>query len=298
MSVLSKKLCGTLVSILICSIAYAADPPAINITFLSKPQDIAHILQLQKKMVMSKQPKELSTHPKAICFAADIKHFLPSDTQPLPVYGCVFSDQISMNAALLRAGLYVHTDVGMADDAQLYNSKLMSAVGGHDFSGKQLAEFCKNANIPGSSLPEHKTFKAIEREFHQQVIKPIIESHQGDFIFFSVINTKKFKENLSHELLHAQYYNTPQIATIVRQVWHEVSKPDQELIIDCLQKGGYDMNQHDLLLREFYSYFLQYNATKYLEGIPVLKPMAPLAAKYAKKIRAALEKHHIKVLKV
>lgn len=298
MSFFIRSIYGLMLSFVIFSMAHAAEAPAINITFLSKPQDIKHILGLQQKMAMSKQPKELSAHPKAICFAADIKQFLPAGTQPQPVYGCIFSDQISMNAALLRAGLYIHTDIGMADDAQLYNSKLMSAVGGHDFSGKQLAEFCKNANIPGASLPEHKKFKAIEGEFNQQVIKPILESHQGDFIFFSVVNTKKFKENLSHELLHAQYYNTPQIAAILQQVWQEVPKQDQDLIIDCLRKGGYDMNQHDLLLREFYSYFLQANAAKYLEGIPVLKPMAPLADKYAKKIRVALEKQHIKVLKV
>jgi len=283
----------------VCGAPVQASNQAINITFLTAEQDIPHILQVQHKITMSKKPKELSTHPRATCFQANIDHFLPAHLeQKLPVYGCIFSDQVAMNAALLRAGLYVHTEMGMATDAQLYNSKLMTTVGGHDFSGKELLDYCKQAKIPTGTLPEHQTFKSIEQEFTQQVIQPILDKNKGDFIFFAVINTKKFKENLSHELLHAQYYNTPQIKPILLQVWQKVPKADQDIIMDCLRNGGYDMSQQELLLREFYSYFMQYNATKYLAGIKVLKSMSPLAKIYAPKIRAALAKEHITVLTV
>ncbi len=283
---------------LICSTGYAT-APAIEISFINNKQNIAHILKLQHKITMSKKPKELSQHPQATCFEADIDQFIPKGTANVkPIYGCIFSDQIAMNAALLRAGLYVHTDAGMATDAQLYNSKLMSTVGGHDFNGRELTDFCKNPVIPTETAVEHQTFKAIEAEFAQQVIQPIIAKHSDNFIFFAIINTKKFKANLSHELLHAQYYNVPQIASILETVWQKVSQKNQTLIVDCLRAGGYDMQQHELLLREFYSYFLQYNATQYLAGIKVLEPMSPLAAIYAPKIRAALAKDHIKVLTV
>lgn len=276
-----------------------AETAAISITLLSTPQDIQNILNLQQKMLMSKKPKEISKYPRATCFAANINNFLTKDlSSPKTTYGCIFSDQVTMNSALLRAGLFVHTEAGMATDAQLYNSKLMTAVGGHDFSGQQLIDYCKQAHIAANTLPEHKQLKAIEQEFYTQVLKPILDKNQSNFIFFAVVNTKKFKENLSHELLHAQYYNTPQIANILDQVWQKVPAKDQTVIINCLREAGYDMNQHELLLREFYSYFLQYNAAKYLAGIPVLSPMAPLANTYAKKIRTALEKHQIKVLTV
>lgn len=283
----------------ITSTTLFAATPAVQITFLSAPQNIAQILKMQSKITMSKRPKELSAHPRATCFAANIDQFLPSDIKAvIPTYGCVFSDQVAMNAALLRAGLYVHTDAGMASDAQLFSSKLMTTVGGHDFAGAELNKYSKTAVIPADSVEEHKIYKEIEKEFNAQVIQPIIDRHNNDFIFFAVINTPKFKENLSHELLHAQYYNSPQIAKILEHVWQNVAKKDQDNIISCLRNGGYDMQQHALLLREFYSYFMQYNATQYLQGIKVLKPMAPLAKVYAPKISAALAKDGIKVLTV
>jgi hypothetical protein len=58
-----------------------------------------------------------------------------------PIYGCVFSDQVAMNASLLRAGLYVHTKMGMASDGQRFSSHLMSAVRGHDFNGEELSNY-------------------------------------------------------------------------------------------------------------------------------------------------------------
>jgi hypothetical protein len=56
------------------------------------------------------------------------------------------------------------------------------------------------------------------------------------------------------------------------------------------------MKQQELLLREFYSYFLQYNAMEYLKGIKVLKDMSPLANLYAPAITKALEEKNIKVI--
>lgn len=113
-----------------------------------------------------------------------------------------------------------------------------------------------------------------------------------------VINTKKFKENLSHELLHAQYYNIPQIKPLLLKVWEKVLPDDQKIIIKSLRDGGYDMDQQDLLLREFYSYFLQYNAKEYIASIKVLAPMAGLADVYAPKIQAELALANIKVLRL
>jgi hypothetical protein len=298
MRALKKVLCHIILLCVLVANVIAEEQP-ISINFLTSEQTILQILALQQKMPMEKNPKEFSPHPQAICFQANINKFLPKNADQLqPIYGCIFSDQVAMNAALLRAGLYVHTEMGIATDDQLYNSKLMTTVGGHDFAGKELVDYYLHATIPTEAKSEHEKLKAIEQEFDHKVLKPILEKNQANFIFFSVINTKKFKENLSHELLHAQYYNYPKIAEILEQVWQEVPKKHQQTIINCLREGGYDVAQHDLVLREFYSYFLQYNAAQYLAGITPLKPMTSLANTYATKIRAALAKNHIKVLTV
>lgn len=294
---MTRKLGWALLIICLHDVAFAEQ--AIDINFLPKEQTIPQILQIQKAMPMSNKPKELSTKPEAICFQANINNYLPKDlTNPLPVYGCIFSDQVAMNAALLRAGLYVHTDMGMATDAQLYNSKLMSTVGGHDFAGKELVNYAKNAMIPSETSTEHTTLKAIEQEFDQQALKPIIDQNGDNFIFFAVVNTEKFKQNLSHELLHAQYYNNPKIGEVLAEVWQKVPEKHQQIILNSLKDGGYDITQQELILREFYSYFLQYSAAQYLAGIKPLIPMVGLANTYAIKIREALAKQRIKVLVV
>jgi len=275
--------------------------PVINIQMLEGAKNITEILEVQRGMAMSDNPKELSTPPTAICFEANISKFLPtSDSNPKSVYGCIFSDQVAMNASLLRAGLYVHTGMGMADDEQLYNSKLMTAVGGHDFDGKELSNYQKKEKeSPITRLDKFQQMNDIENAFHRQVVDPILQHDNENFIFFAIINTPKFKANLSHELLHAQYYDVPQISTLLWEVWDkQVTPEDKEIIIAALTNGGYDMQQQELLLREFYSYFLQYDAENYLASIEVLKPMAPLANKYAPLITKALNSHEITVLTV
>jgi len=271
----------------------------IDIQMIKSEQSLTQLLALQKTLYMSEDPKQLSISPQATCFKANLNEFLPHDGIVMkPIYGCVFSDQVAMNASLLRAGLYVHTKMGMANDASLFNSNLMRAVAGHDFNGEELSNYNKQAVISNDTLPEHKRFKDIEQEFDRLVIKPIIQQNKDNFIFFAIINTKKYKENLSHELLHAQYYLVPQIKPILLQVWKQVSPNDQQIIIKSLHDGGYDMEQQELLLREFYSYFLQYNAKNYLSSIKVLAPMSELANVYAPKIQAALALANIQVLAV
>ncbi len=270
----------------------------INITFIESERTIDQILQLQKAMVLLENQKQLPEEPKAYCFKVNIKQFLPKNARLQPIFGCIFSDQVSMNASLLRAGLYIHTDMGLASDDQLFNSKLMKTVGGHDFSGTQLVEYYKNTVVNNNTSPDHAQLKSIELDFNKTVMQAIIQQNSVNFIFFSIINTSKFEENLSHELLHAQYYDTPQMEDLLLQVWDQVPATDKNIITECLKNGGYDVKQQELLLREFYSYFLQYKAADYLTTIKVLEPMAPLAKIYGPKIKNALAKENIRVLTV
>ena len=271
---------------------------AINIEFFPSDQQISQLLKIQNTMPMSKAPKVLSKIPKALCFMVNIDEYLPKAGNIKPIYGCIFSDQVAMNASLLRAGLFVHTQMGMASDQVLFSSNLMKAVAGHDFNGEELFSYRKQRVLSEQKLPEHALLRTIEAEFDQKIIEPIIAKHTGNFIFFAIVNTKKFKENLSHELLHAQYYNDPEIEPILLKVWNEVQSADQNTIIDALKKSGYATEQQELLLREFYSYFLQDNAKDYLAGIPGLAAMSPLADVYGPKIKTALAVGNIEVLRL
>jgi len=273
---------------------------AMDIKLIPKELTISQIMQLRDSLAMSKNPKKLSLKPAATCFEANIDaYLLQVSATNKKIYGCIFSDQVTMNSALLRAGLFVHTPLGIVTDEKLFNSKLMTSVGGHDFDGAELLKYNQTAVIPSGSAAEYKTSKAIERQFKSEILDKIIAQHNNNFILFAVINTKKFQANLSHELLHAQYYNVPEIAPILLKVWQtEVKAEDQKIIKDCLQNGGYDMQQQELQLREFYSYFLQYNATAYLKGIKVLAPMAPLAKVYAPLIIKALNRDSIQIISI
>lgn len=270
---------------------------AIDLQILDQEQEIADLLALQQKLVMSEQPKELSQAPQALCFKVDIRSYLPSHSQKL-VYGCIFSDQVAMNAALLRAGLYVHTKMGAVDDATLFQCDLMKHVAGHDFNGRELAAYSRQPAVSAPILPEYRQLREIEREFNRQVILPITQNHQDDFILFAIVNSQRFKGDLSHELLHAQYYNSPQLRANLAQTWQEVSPADRQTFVSSLRKGGYDMDQEELLLREFYSYFLQHDAEEHLASVEVLAPMVGLADRYGPKIRAALQRDGLTILEV
>ena len=287
------------ITFLLFSTMVNASGNSIDVIMLKQEQTISKLLALQKTMSMSKTPKKLSAKPHATCFTANINDFFPANTINLkPIYGCIFSDRIAMNAALLRAGLYIHTKVGIANDEQLFGSKLMNAVGGHDFNGEELFRYNNQVVVSSKTLAKHKRLKNIESKLNQKIIQPIIKQNKENFIFFSIINTKKYKENLTHELLHAQYYNVPQIREVLLQVWNQVPHHEQQIIIKSLQDGGYDMTQQELLLREFYSYFLQYNSKNYLSSIKVLAPMAKLSEIYAPKIQSALYTANIQIVKL
>ena len=174
---------------------YGCSNNTINTTIPStKKQNINKVLQLQKEMPISEDPKQLSDKPQSVCFNIDIDEYLTISNNKYnskPIYGCIFSDQPSMNAALLRAGIYIHTNLGMVTDEQLFNSKLMTAVGGHDFNGKELAKYYKQATITNNYEPKYKKLKKIERIFKEKVIDQIIAKNKDNYIFFAIVNTKK-----------------------------------------------------------------------------------------------------------
>jgi len=144
-------------------------------------------------MGISKNPKKLSKTPKVVCFTANIEEFLSHPHASKPIYGCIFSDQVAMNASLLKASLFVHTKTGIPTDEKLFNSNLMTAVGGHNFNGKELLDYKSQVAIPMKALAQYELLKRIENEFDSKVITPIIEKNKDNFILFSIINTRKFK---------------------------------------------------------------------------------------------------------
>ena len=272
----------------------------MEIKSITQRLDLSAILQLQKNMAMSKNPKQLSEHPSDTFFQTNIDDYLfNKDASPKKIYGCIFSDQVTMNAALLRAGLFIHTDRGMASDEQVFDSKMMMAVMGHDFSGKDLFKYHQMTIPEQEGMLAYKSKKNIEKEFKKEILDTIIDKNKEEFIFFAVVNTQTFQENITHELLHAQYYYVSEIAPLLLEVFQKsLSSKDQKIIINAFGNAGYDMKKQELLLREFYSYFLQYNATEYLSNIKALADIAPLVNIYVPQIRKALVGHGIKILAI
>lgn len=250
---------------------------------------INEYLKQKDKFPTTENPKRLSAEPYALCSEIDISTYIPNYNKEtyMPVFGCTFSDQVAMNASLLRSGIYIHTPMGMVTDQQLFDSKLMTAVGGHDFLGEDLKKYIDTGNFVLPN-PDYAELLSLEQKFWEEIIYPIVEEYQDKFILFAVMNFKTLKQNFSHELLHAQYYNSKQVQDTIKQTWNsKVSAEDKHIIKDALEAGGYDVQQEELLYREFYSYYMQYDAKNYLESISVLKPMAELTERYVPAITMA-----------
>ena len=230
-----------------------------------------------------------SAKPEAVCFAVDPAVFAASTKQlqqpSLHTYGCLFSDQQSMNAALLRSGLYLYTQQGVVNDAAFLSSPYHKMVAGHDLMSNDLRRYlnARSKDKRGITLKQQSApVLAMEQQFWHTFLLPKLK-RKADFFLFAVFVRPALKENLSHELLHAQYYQLPTLRHLLRDIWqHQVSAVDRATIIQALAKGGYDTRDQELVLREFLSYCLQYRAKSYVSRVKPLATIAPLITKYAR----------------
>lgn len=104
----------------------------IKISFIETPITLQEIDRVQSNIPINENWNKISENPTCRCYEIDIKDFIPEEELPVkkPTFGCVFSDQVAMNVSLLRPALYIHTDLGLANDKEVFASMYMKVVKG------------------------------------------------------------------------------------------------------------------------------------------------------------------------
>jgi hypothetical protein len=185
---------------------------------------------------------------------------------------CLTPTQNQMNRAFLRGSIWAEGLYGTSFHSVVYLDSPMVAMAqerirGHDLSGKDLfaffsaaEKFCESNR--NACLNEEETeLRDVLRSNAQSdsvviglPVKTSNSSSRGNFYLPNI---------LSHELLHARFFNVQGYAQSVREFWlQKVSAQDQVEIATELRKTyNVDANEASpLLLNEFQAYLLQKGA--------------------------------------
>jgi hypothetical protein len=193
---------------------------------------------------------------------------------------CVFSHKRFMNLALNRASQWVEAGELM-DHERHALSRQNSQVEGHDLTADSIREFRKvydqrraSMKIPvGNFGPEVQQIVALERELQDSFIAPTL-AKQSDMVLLAVAMDTDLDATLDHEILHAQYFQTPAMRSAVDSYFsNAVSKVDAESITSKLAgSGAYKVTpsqgdsvsvlakKRSLLVNEFQAYMLMRGA--------------------------------------
>lgn len=174
-----------------------------------------------------------------------------------------------MNSALGRASFFIE---GLGDpsnrgqlkrlDDPTYNS-YKDLIGGHDLRGSDLLPFYQQVEAQCASSHQDPQICADpqERDLFQSLILPQAQM-LPNFVVITFDNESglQWKLVITHEVMHAQYFNQPIYRAVVDSFWdHEVPETDKQKIRS--QLGQYYDSTNELLMKnEFQAYILMSGA--------------------------------------
>lgn len=181
-----------------------------------------------------------------------------------------------MNLTFLRTSIWAEGAYGnpfhsVVDQGHPSVRQNLENARGHDLKSADLVAFF---NAADEKCNEGRQFclSSIEKEFRRTVLSPNVQGGK-DFVLLgyslrkNIFSKPPYIPFLSHEILHAQYFNTPGYKDVVAQFWHsKVSFEDQERIKAVLRNTyGVDdpIRGTELLHNEFQAYLLQPDAKNF-----------------------------------
>ncbi len=172
-------------------------------------------------------------------------------------YLCLSNTQVGMNSSLARASMFIE---GLGDpkfkgvitrqDSPSY-SLYRNLIGGHDLRGADLLRFhgaltsaCQQNSDP-QVCPN-----LYEQDIFDNFIVPLA-SHSPDFVVISFASqsSMSWSEVVTHEIMHAQYFNDPRFRQVTDDFWaNELSESERAAIKSRL---GRNYDASDELLAYF-----------------------------------------------
>ncbi len=204
-------------------------------------------------------------------------------------YIAVFNHYTYMNWALGRISTFQTQGRIISDKNLIRKDSPVQSFGGHDISADVIRDFSRAfLEARRQSGPQEIVDPAfdspklhVELEFWQNVVVPLVENDPSAVLIAVGLNYRPGKV-LSHEILHAFFYETPELQKKVAQFWNEeVSVNDRRQYLEVLNREKYDLSNHKQVINEFLAYTL--------EGGPAVIFPPALIKRYRARLREYLK---------
>ncbi len=172
-------------------------------------------------------------------------------------YVVIFNNSTYMNWALGRIAMFQTQRKMISNTALTRTNSQVQSFGGHDISHDLVSEFQKmREHVSSQSDPQSPKLQ-VEAAFWNEVILPILKRDPKATIIAGSLDVH-LKKVISHEILHATFYERPEIKEKIEQFWQtEVSGADKAQYLEILKREKYDIQNRELVMNEFLAYTLE-----------------------------------------
>lgn len=204
-----------------------------------------------------------------------------------------------MNNALGRASFFIEGTAGnntkgvvvTQDDSTYVSYKTM--IGGHDLKGPDLLRFHKQVlkDCAASNNDANICYNSYEKDMIENFVIPYSQKMPGFVVIsFASQSSMDWRDVVTHEVMHAQYFNQPMFQKIVDEFWtKDVTEMDREAIRFRLSQN-YDSSDEFLMKNEFQAYILMAGA--------IYSQLGGFVGKYREPLMKRLEANQIYPIQV
>jgi hypothetical protein len=210
-----------------------------------------------------------------------------AQTRELPgAFLCQSSTQRVMNLAFARASIFAEGGFGYSHGTVLKQSdpalaKAYAMIAGNDLKSVDLLEFYAKA-AGGCEADTELCLNSQEKEVFAELILPLADKGASFAVITyaapkpaDLITGNSYRDTVSHEILHAQYFLQPAYEEAATRFWTQaLTEKDRAQVKK--QLSMYDVDNDYVMRNEFQAYILMAGANKSLLKALVPKFREPL----------------------
>jgi len=174
---------------------------------------------------------------------------------------CQFRTTGAMMMALGRANFFIEGYNGLKKLYRKGDPELNTQYGGFDLRGVDLVKFYEDALEACAKDGTDDCFLSQEKELFETLILPETKKNPN-FIIITFANQGRvpWRDVVSHEIMHAQYFSDSKYREIVDKFWvDEVPNEEKASVKEILYKF-YDTSDEGLMKNEFQAFMLMAGA--------------------------------------
>ncbi len=206
---------------------------------------------------------------------------------------CVPFYQKQMNDIFLRAGIFWGTLKSwppgtLIKDTDPVLKDLLQIADGHNLPGSVILSFYDRLR---AEMDHNLYAESSETHFWKVFLShPLVRSFNENFyvIAVSAQQTSNYREILSHEVHHAQYFLDKMYSTVVNSFWTTQVSVDDRKAIASILGAIYSSESEATMIDEFQAYLLELDGDEGILGI--------FSRKCAEGLRRSLRESNIKIL--